>query len=108
MEYKAYIKQDGEGCDYTIGCAQTVIDIQADSIENARVKLLEIIEEDYTSLERRLDFAEIYEVGQTMRLNLHTFYNHYETKFKKRIQDVNDEKEQKEYERLQAKFGAKN
>lgn len=25
MKYYAYLKQKGEGCDYTIGCAQTII-----------------------------------------------------------------------------------
>lgn len=39
MIYKAYLKQQGEGCDYTIGCAQTVIEIEAQNIDEAKQKL---------------------------------------------------------------------
>jgi hypothetical protein len=43
MEYKAYLKQNGEGCDYTIGCGQTVISIDAQNVLEAKQKLYQKI-----------------------------------------------------------------
>lgn len=47
MKYYAYLKQKGEGCDYTIGCGNTLIDIEAKNDDEARAKLSEIIKEEY-------------------------------------------------------------
>ena len=43
MKYKAYLKQDGEGCDYTIGCGQTIVELQANNKEEAKEKLTQLI-----------------------------------------------------------------
>jgi hypothetical protein len=30
MKYVAYLKQDGEGCDYTIGCGLEMVKLKSD------------------------------------------------------------------------------
>jgi hypothetical protein len=104
MIYKAYLKQNGEGCDYTIGCAQTVIDIEASNIEDAKIQLYKEIEETYTG-EQELELCELYEINQVVVCNLKEWY--------KRIDDADyaieqqkiEATERKEFERLREKFG---
>lgn len=35
MKFKLYLKQAGEGCDYTIGCGSKMIDLEATTKEQA-------------------------------------------------------------------------
>jgi hypothetical protein len=104
MTYKAYLKQYAEGCDYTIGCAQTVIEIEAKNINEAKQKLFEEIQENYT-WDKKLEFCELYEIKKTVICNLKEWYNQiYEAANiieNKRKEDL----ERKEYERLKLKFG---
>jgi len=65
MFYKAYLKQRGDGCDYTIGCAQTVVDIDAKNIDEASLKLLQIIKESYSG-DRELEYYELYEINKVI------------------------------------------
>lgn len=61
MRYYAYLKQVGEGCDYTIGCAQTLITIEAENDSEAKEKLSNEIMENYhdeTELSKVLLFKE--------------------------------------------------
>lgn len=36
MKYYAYLKQEGEGCDYTIGCGNTLITLNAEKIKTLK------------------------------------------------------------------------
>lgn len=104
MNYKAYLKQDGEGCDYTIGCAQTVINIEANTMPEAFTKLYNIIAESYTG-DRSLGYCELYEVNQIITLNLEKWYKMIENSEKSDYQ-IQIEKEEKElYLKLKEKFG---
>lgn len=47
MKYYAWLKQRGEGCDYTIGCGSTLVTIDANGDDEAREKLKELIIEQY-------------------------------------------------------------
>lgn len=47
MKYYAYLKQKGEGCDYTIGCAQTIRTFEANDDDDAKLKLSDIIRRLY-------------------------------------------------------------
>jgi len=58
--YYAYLKQIGEGCDYTIGCAQVMKIIKADSFNEAVTKLELIIKENYND-DTKLEDAMIFE-----------------------------------------------
>jgi len=103
-KYIAYIKQDGEGCDYTIGCAQTVKRFEANSFEEAEIKLKEIIDEDYSNEEFRLEFAELFEINKNKEIDLEALYNQIDNKEEQEQQKLQEQKERKEYERLKNKF----
>ena len=45
MKFKLYLKQAGEGCDYMIGCGSKMLDIVADTKEQAVIKAREEISE---------------------------------------------------------------
>jgi hypothetical protein len=102
--YKAYLKQEN-GCDYTIGCGRKVIDIKGvTSMDDAKLKLEKIIEEEYNYMEAKIDSAEIFEIEQVLEINTTEIYGQIE--YRKNIEkQTNDEKkEREEFERLKEKF----
>lgn len=103
MIYKAYIKQNEEGCDYTIACGETVITIDAKDIDDAKEQLYDIIEENYTG-ERELESCEIYEINNVINYNLKDCYSRISNKEKDDKQKRIDELERIEFERLKQKF----
>lgn len=105
MIYKAYLKQCGEGCDYTIGCAQTVIEIEAQNINEAKQKLYQEIEENYTG-ERELELCELYEINEVVVCNLKELYKRIDDAEYTLEQQRKEDLDRKEFERLKAKFGA--
>ena len=74
MIYKAYLKQSGEGCDYTIGCGRTMITIIATDIEDAKIKLIEEIEDNYSG-DQKLVLCELYEINEVFTCDLDEIYN---------------------------------
>lgn len=74
MIYKAYLNQGANGCDYTIGCGETVIDIEADSMHEAKIKLVEEIRENYSHEERQLESAEIFEISNIDSIDVNELY----------------------------------
>lgn len=104
MKYKAYLKQEDEGCDYTIGCAQTVIDIEATSMEEAKQKLTDTIIEEYSYDEGILDSAELYECNKVFVLPVGEIYAKKEQLKQWEEQRQQEESERREYERLKQKF----
>jgi hypothetical protein len=105
MIYKAYLKQCGEGCDYTIGCAQRVIEIEAQSIDEAKQKLYQEIEENYTG-ELELELCELYEINEVVVCDLKEWYKRIDDAEYAIEQQRKEDLERKEFERLKAKFGA--
>ena len=104
MTYKAYLKQNGEGCDYTIGCAQTVISIEAQSMDEAKQKLYQEIKEVYTG-EQELERCELYEINEVVLCDLKEWYKRIEDAEYAIEQKRKEYLERKEFERLKAKFG---
>jgi hypothetical protein len=102
--YKAYLKQQGEGCDYTIGCAQTVIDIEAYNLTEAETQLIELIADEYNSDENRLESVELYEVSEIINLDIVDIYKTLRLLEESARNSSKDKKERLEYERLKAKF----
>ena len=108
MKYKAYLRQMGSGCDYSISCGQMLFDIEASNIEEAKEKLTRIIIEDYSSYDNMLEIAVIYEVSGTFLIPVKEIY-----KEKKRLEEIErrrkiEIKERHEYERLKNKFSDEN
>lgn len=72
MIYKAYLKQFGEGCDYTIGCGHTIINIEGNDIKEAETNLYKYIEENYgSSLE--LSVCELYEINNVLECDYESY-----------------------------------
>lgn len=105
MKYIAYLKQKGEGCDYTIGCAHTVIDLEASSIEEAIKELTSEILDSYGSDEVMLDEVELYEVAQVVKIPVKRIYDQRDEFKAQQAQNESDEAERIEFERLKQKFG---
>ena len=105
MEYKAYLKQSGEGCDYTIGCAQLVINIEANNIEEAKHKLSLIIIDDYGQFDEvSLSSAELYEVNEVFKMPVEEIYAK-NNELKRKNTEIEQEKlDAIEFERLKKKF----
>ncbi len=101
--YKAYLIQGSEGCDYTIGCARTVVSFEANGMEDAQYKLKEIIMDEYTG-ERGLESANLYEVTEDVSVNLEAIYAEYNERKRAAAQGYELQKEREEYERLKNKF----
>lgn len=65
MAYFLYMKQSGEGCDYTIGCGAKLVRLDAENVVDARALALAAFE-DYgiDGEERSLSEACIMEIAQ--------------------------------------------
>lgn len=105
-EYYAYLKQRGEGCDYTIGCAQTLITITANNFEEAVEKLELTIEEEYSYDEAMLESAIIFECPPR-DIDVESIYTKKEERKRLRKKEEKERKEREEFERLRKKFGQK-
>ena len=103
MKYKAYLKQSGEGCDYTIACGQKVIDLKSNGLVGAQNELFKIIKEEYIG-ESLLEYCEIYEINQTSVIDLNVWYASFRVEDMEKEQRKIEESELKELERLKKKY----
>lgn len=104
MIFKAYLRT-GAACDYTIGCGQTVITISdVKNSSEAQLKLKEIIKEEYSSYDYRIENCELYEINEVIQINLSKMYSEIENE--KLLEEERKEniKEYNEYLRLKEKF----
>lgn len=105
MKYYAFLKQSGEGCDYTIGCGKNLIEItNVNSMDEAKEKMGEIVEEHYNNPENFLSECLIIEASSFESLNLVNIYIQIEEKKVNRQNEEQLKKDKLEYERLKAKF----
>lgn len=105
MKYYAFLKQTGEGCDYTIGCGKNLIEItDVNSMDEAKEKMAKIVEEDYNNPETKLAECLIIEASSFESLNLVSVYVHIEEKKVKELKEEQLKKDKLEYERLKAQF----
>ena len=105
MKYKAYLQQTGEGCDYTIGCGKRVINIEADSMEEAKQKLTSEILENYGHDESMIDNAELYEINKVFQMPIGAIYDKRDDLKAQETQKQINEADRKDFERLKQKFG---
>ncbi len=104
--YKAYLSQGQDsGCDYTIGCGLCIIDIDAEDISSATKKLENIIAEEYSDFEHRLESVELYELYKIVTYNVKELYKNIDNKEILDNLKEQNEKEYQEYLRLNNKFG---
>ena len=105
MTYKAYLKQHGEGCDYTIGCGQLTVTIEARDSDEAKKKLIELVKEEYTG-EYALDTCELYECSNVFVIDTHKIYGKIEQDRKDEEAERVLQQEKAEFERLNKKFNS--
>lgn len=104
MIYKAYVKQEGDGCDFTIGCGLAVVELDAENLEDAQKKLTNEIKETFHG-NQKLEFAQIFEIAQVIDLNLEKVYQELKEEQEKEKQRKKEELEHKQFLYLQKKFG---
>lgn len=102
-KYVAYLKQKGEGCDYTIGCARTMLTINANNIDNAKEKMIEILKENYCG-ETELSSCIIYEISNELKIDVKSIYNDIENDKKIKRLKKQEELEKAEMDRLIKKY----
>jgi predicted RNase H-like HicB family nuclease len=102
--YKAYIKQCGEGCDYTIACGETVIDVAGNTPEEAITNLIPMIEEEYTE-ERRLKSIQLFEISQVISVNVNEIYRNISLKEKEKEAEAKKAKDYQNFLKLKQQFG---
>lgn len=116
MSYIAFLKQEGEGCDYSIGCGYDLIELTADNHEKAIEELKkEIIgefinDEDYIGFEggfndeRKLAKVTLYEVTVKESIPVDVWYKEAMQAEKQAKNDQKSAREKAEYERLKTKY----
>ena len=102
MKYIAHLIQRGEGCDYTIGCAQTLIQINAKNYADAVEKLERKIEEEYYD-DTELQEAIIFECDP-YKIDLNHIYNRRQGRIDNERTEANDVRDRAEYDRLRQRF----
>lgn len=104
MRYYAYLVQKGEGCDYTIGCGNTIRKIEASNDKEASEKLSNIIEEEYRP-DGDFELSKVILLKEEVPFNLNDVYSkarkNKETSKSKR-QHIKD---MEEFEKLKKKLG---
>ena len=73
MAFIAHIYQWGESCDCTIACGQKLIELKANTHEDAYSELKQLIRDQYTD-DRALERAVIYEVLKSTCVDLDNLY----------------------------------
>jgi hypothetical protein len=92
-----------KGCDYTIGCAQTVIEVTALNMEEAKDRIYDEIRTQFIG-ESELEYCEIYEVNDFFICNLKKWYNEISlSESSDKLKEI-ERREKEEYERLKLKF----
>jgi len=104
MSYKAYLKQEGEGCDYSIGCGQKLIDLKSITLKEAMIELIQIISREYMHPEYRLESVFIFEISNTIDMDIKSVYKKIEAFNKEDDNRLKEDAEKAEYERLKIKY----
>lgn len=97
-----FMKQEGEGCDYTIGCGRQLAQLEAETLEDAIAMAVETYAIDDTG-EQELEEAVIFGAP------VHTFdlpaMKHAQRVAKReQAKSESDDRERAEFERLRKKF----
>lgn len=107
--YIAILTGKGEGCDYTIGCNRTTIEVTGETIEEAEQNLVQHIEREYSGFsglkESYSDFdILLVEVAQSKEIDMQAYVAKEELAWQQKKQREKEQQERAEYERLKARF----
>lgn len=114
MKYFAYFKQQGDGCDYTIGCGQRLIELNGETYADAWNDFYKRFLDDYDPYfgnfweegnENYMKSVVIYGISEIIPFDFES-YGHSMANKKKIERDTKQERlDREEYERLKRKFG---
>lgn len=104
MKYIAILRQEGQGCDYTIGCGINTIQFEAENTIDAGLKLKMIIYENYNHSEAKLKSAHYYPVEGTYEADIGRWYAEFAAEKNRSLQEDLKRKELAELERLLNKY----
>ena len=107
MKYLVCKKQEGEGCDYTIGCGMRFDFIEADSIQDATEKaVFPSGRDEYSALEGdfALEIIFIVPAEYVSMVDVARMKNEIKEIRKREAEKTQKEKELAELKRLQAKY----
>jgi len=103
MKFIAFIRQEGQGCDYTIDCGATMIELKAKTVDEATSELKRTIKEEYCG-EYSLGEAIIYGIEVSTHIPLDKWYEDFEEEEMTKIKKGKEEKERAIYEKLKKKY----
>ena len=108
MIYKAYLIQSGEGCDYYIGCAQTVVSLESTKREDAinEIKLiLDEYDDDNNDDKPFIEKCQLYEINEVIDIDTNKL--HLDRIKELQQKKVNDDKIKRynDYNKMKKEFG---
>lgn len=103
MQYYIYLKQKGEGCDYTIGCGETIVELNCQHHElNKKVsELLDEMENSECEIEKVL----VFEYDDNIRFDLETYHMRKSAKKEQQELDERTKQDLETLKKLQEKYG---
>ena len=104
-KFVAYIKQQGEGCDYTIACGYKLINLKAASYVAALQELTNIIKENYSEDDYRLSSVTLIEVANKWKIDVDKIYLNMESEIESNEIENKNIRDYAEYQRLKRQFG---
>ena len=108
MIYYAYLVEAGEGCDYTIGCGNTLKDFIADDTEKAVEKIKEYIIENYGHNSEHMLETVLLFTAHPIDINVEQVYEDEKEKRQKKSLKIEEDKDRADYERLKKRFEKRN
>lgn len=110
----AYVKQKGEGCDYTVACGETVWRLKAETYEDAMEELKDKVigkmetsdceyHEGYWS-DSTLDCITLFEVSSEIQIPVDTWYVDALERAEAAKAEIKEKAERNEFERLKEKY----
>jgi Ni,Fe-hydrogenase III component G len=101
-----------EGCDYSIGCGHKIVDLKAESIEEADVEVKHMLvgndetpEEAISYLLEKYQAVAVYKMVEAYEFNLHELIEALKVEAHAAAQQEQEVHDLAEFERLKAKFG---
>jgi len=89
MKYALWLKQSGEGCDYTIGCGERIYPLEATTLEEAKEEIAEGVAEGDIRSGDDIEEAVIYSFEDDV---LDIFESHAQEMEDARLEEEKDKK----------------
>lgn len=103
--FVAYVKQAGEGCDYTIACGETMWTLDAKTREDAVIELERKVvgsRDEYGCVS--LSKLILFEVLSEEEMPLSVWYRHMKEAEEQHEHEQAESRERREFERLRKKY----